>query len=124
MNTIFLSRIYLQVIIFSVEYSKSVIKALTMSEHVLDNTVLAYTPALAAPPGMQSNLVDPPRPLLPVSIVTYSICLFLVLLSAGIRTYTKACIMKSLQGEDCMLLADACSLVTADCIQIPSSLRL
>ena len=62
--------------------------------------VLRSTPALEAPLGETSNLVNAPNPLLTVSIWTWVLCTIAVLLSVSIQLFTKARIMKKLDWWD------------------------
>ena len=72
-----------------------------MASPVVDDAILAQIPAIAAPAGMQSNLVNPSNDLFVVSVATYIICIFLVVMSVSIRSFTKAYLMRSMQVEDC-----------------------
>jgi len=65
--------------------------------HVQD---IHTTPAMKAPPPLESNLVDPystHRYL----VATAAVCLSLSLSAVVARTFTKAYLLKSVQIEDC-----------------------
>ena len=80
-----------------------------------NDTVLVLTPAASPPPGVQPNLEDPPKPPLAVSIVTYAICLFLVLLAGGVKVFTNVFVLKSARYEDCKCSIQTQSiLITAE----------
>lgn len=57
-------------------------------------------PALPPPDGVHSNFVNPPS----LNEVTFGIgilSLAIMTISVGVRTYTKAVILKEMQHEDC-----------------------
>ncbi|KAF2680052.1 hypothetical protein K458DRAFT_312873 [Lentithecium fluviatile CBS 122367] len=58
------------------------------------------TPALAAPPGVSSNLANP-HSLDRSSVAIWSICFTLALSAVTARTFTKAYLLKNIQIEDC-----------------------
>ena len=64
---------------------------------------LANTPAAPPPPGMTSNLVDPPT-LWPATIVVCSCILVLTVPATLVRLFTKWRILKEVNWEDCEFL--------------------
>ena len=67
----------------------------------LNSSVLRLTPAMRPPPGVIPNLLDPSNDLLAVSVVTWTICMTVVLCSVSIRLFTKCRIMKKPEYGDC-----------------------
>ena len=64
------------------------------------NPDIYTTPALEPPEGQSSNLVDP-YSTNPHLIVTYSVCLTMVMIFIAIRTFTKVHVLKEPRVEDC-----------------------
>lgn len=58
------------------------------------------TPALAPPPGVTSNFVNP-ESLLTYVIVTIALCLTLTTVTIGLRIFTKVHIAKAMHWDDC-----------------------
>ena len=64
--------------------------------------LILNSPALDPPPGVQSNLIDPPnRRDLGLGILIP--CIAIVTTMTLIRLYVKLCIIKKMHIEDCML---------------------
>ncbi len=59
-------------------------------------------PALAPPPGVESNLVDPPS-LVKWLIIAIVLCLTLSTVSTIMRVITRLSVIKFLEAEDCKL---------------------
>ena len=57
-------------------------------------------PAVPPPQGLSSNLINPYSTNSHL-IVTYSVCLTVVILSVAIRTFTKAYVLREMRVEDC-----------------------
>ena len=65
-----------------------------------NDTVLAETPVLKPPEGLNSQFINPPNEFKAVSIATYTICLFAATIAILIRIYTKQWVIHAIQLED------------------------
>ena len=64
-----------------------------------DMNPLAHLPALAPPPGVTPNFVDPESQASMVTITSIT-CLALIILISSLRFYTNLWIKKSLKSDD------------------------
>ena len=72
-----------------------------MSGTIPDDAILALIPAIPAPYGLQSNLVNPSNDLFGDSVATYGICLTFLVLAITTRTFTKVYLLRAIGCEDC-----------------------
>lgn len=61
---------------------------------------LLEEPAMAVPPGLKQNFVDPPN-LETEFHVDLNVCLIVSVLAVCIRMWTKVCLIRKVQIEDC-----------------------
>lgn len=61
---------------------------------------LLNAPAMAAPPGMHHNFVDPPN-LQTIIHIVMIVCLSLSMLAVGMRMWTKTRVVRRVALEDC-----------------------
>lgn len=68
----------------------------------MTDTASNDTPAADPPPGVTPNFVNPPS-LHSVNLGVSIACLILMIVVVGVRTYTKAAILRDMRHEDCRL---------------------